>query len=170
MASDGKGVVYVADSATNTIWRLKDGKFEAWLTDDALNAPNGLHVEGDTLIVAPFGAMAEAGKEARLAPLLVVSLNDKSIKQLGIGLAFGNLDGVEPIEPGVYLVTDWASGPLDRVDAQGNVVRLLDLYLSPRDQDDPHPDDAGQRARCLQIGVGTSKFLWICPSIGGRAA
>ena len=82
VASDGKGVVYVADSATNTIWRLKDGKFEAWLTDDALNAPNGLHVEGDTLIVAPFGAMAEAGKEARLAPLLVVSLNDKSIKQL----------------------------------------------------------------------------------------
>ena len=133
VASDGKGVVYVADSATNTIWRLKDGKFEAWLTDDALNAPNGLHVEGDTLIVAPFGAMAEAGKEARLAHLLVVSLNDKSIKQLGIGLAFGNLDGVEPIEPGVYLVTDWASGPLYRVDAQGNVVRLLDLHQGTAD-------------------------------------
>lgn len=128
VASDGKGVVYVADSATNTIWRLKDGKFEAWLTDDALNSPNGLHVEGDMLLVAPFGAMAEAGKEARLAHLLVVSLNDKSIKQLGIGLAFGNLDGVEPIEPGVYLVTDWASGPLYRVDEQGNVVRLLDLH------------------------------------------
>lgn len=133
VASDGKGVVYVADSATNTIWRLKDGKFEAWLTDDALNAPNGLHVEGDTLIVAPFGAMAEAGKEARLAPLLVVSLNDKSIKQLGIGLAFGNLDGVEPVGPGVYLVTDWASGPLYRVDAQGNVVRLLDLHQGTAD-------------------------------------
>ena len=133
VASDGKGVVYVANSATNTIWRLKDGKFEAWLTDDALNAPNGLHVEGDTLLVAPFGAMAEAGKEARLAPLLVVSLNDKSIKQLGIGLAFGNLDGVEPIEPGVYLVTDWASGPLYRVDAQGNVVRLLDLHQGTAD-------------------------------------
>ena len=133
VASDGKGVVYVADSATNTIWRLKDGKFEAWLTDDALNAPNGLHVEGDTLIVAPFGAMAEAGKEARLAPSLVVSLNDKSIKQLGIGLAFGNLDGVEPVGPGVYLVTDWASGPLYRVDAQGNVVRLLDLHQGTAD-------------------------------------
>ena len=133
VASDGKGVVYVADSATNTIWRLKDGKFEAWLTDEALNAPNGLHVEGDTLIVAPFGAMAEAGKEAKLATLLAVSLNDKSIKQLGIGLAFGNLDGVEPIEPGVYLVTDWASGPLYRVDAQGNVVRLLDLHQGTAD-------------------------------------
>ena len=133
VASDGKGVVYVADSATNTIWRLKDGKFEAWITDDALNAPNGLHVEGDMLLVAPFGAMAEAGKEARLAHLLVVSLNDKSIKQLGIGLAFGNLDGVEPIEPGVYLVTDWASGPLYRVDAQGNVVRLLDLHQGTAD-------------------------------------
>jgi DNA-binding beta-propeller fold protein YncE len=133
VASDGKGVVYVADSATNTIWRLKDGKLEAWLTDDALNSPNGLHVEGDTLIVAPFGAMAETGKEAKLANLLAVSLNDKSIKQLGIGLAFGNLDGVEPVEPGVYLVTDWVSGPLYRVDAQGNVVRLLDLHQGTGD-------------------------------------
>jgi DNA-binding beta-propeller fold protein YncE len=133
VASDGKGVVYVADSATNTIWRLKDGKLEAWLTDEALNAPNGLHVEGDTLIVAPFGAMAETGKEAKLANLLAVSLNDKSIKQLGIGLAFGNLDGVEPVEPGVYLVTDWVSGPLYRVDAQGNVVRLLDLHQGTGD-------------------------------------
>jgi sugar lactone lactonase YvrE len=133
VASDGKGVVYVADSATNTIWRLKDGKLEAWLTDEALNSPNGLHVEGDTLIVAPFGAMAEKGKDAKLAALLRVSLSDKSIKQLGADLAFGNLDGVEPVEPGVYLVTDWVSGPLYRVDAQGNVVRLLDLHQGTGD-------------------------------------
>ena len=133
VASDGKGTIYASDSATNTIWRLKDGKLEAWLTDDALNSPNGLHVEGDTLIVAPFGAMAEAGKEAKLANLLAVSLSDKSIKPLGVGLAFGNLDGVEPVEPGVYLVTDWVSGPLYRVDAQGNVVRLLDLHQGTAD-------------------------------------
>jgi DNA-binding beta-propeller fold protein YncE len=133
VASDGKGVIYASDSATNSIWRLKDGKFEAWLTTEALNAPNGLHVEGDTLIVAPFGAMADKGKEAKLAALLSVSLSDKSIKKLGAGLAFGNLDGVEPVEPGVYLVTDWASGPLYRVDAQGNVVRLLDLHQGTAD-------------------------------------
>jgi DNA-binding beta-propeller fold protein YncE len=133
VASDGKGVIYASDSATNSIWRLKDGKFEAWLTTEALNAPNGLHVEGDTLIVAPFGAMADKGKEAKLAALLSVSLSDKLIKKLGAGLAFGNLDGVEPVEPGVYLVTDWASGPLYRVDAQGNVVRLLDLHQGTAD-------------------------------------
>ena len=51
----------------------------------------------------------------------------------GVGLTFGNLDGVEPIEPGVYLVTDWVSGPLYRVDAQGNVVRLLDLHQGTGD-------------------------------------
>ena len=133
VASDGKGAVYASNSATNTIWRLKDGELEAWLTDEALNSPNGLYVEGDTLIVAPFGAMAETGKDAKFATLLTVSLNDKSIKPLGIGLAFGNLDGVEPIEPGVYLVTDWVSGPLYRVDAQGNVVRLLDLHQGTAD-------------------------------------
>src|SRR5262245_35535723 len=84
VASDGRGVVYVADSATNTSWRLKDGKFESWLTDEALNTPNGLYVEGDTLLVAPFGAMAEKGKNAKLAALLKVFLSDKSIKKLGM--------------------------------------------------------------------------------------
>ena len=44
-----------------------------------------------------------------------------------------NLDGIKPIEPGVYLVTDWVSGPLYRVDAQGNVVRLLDLHQGTGD-------------------------------------
>ena len=68
-----------------------------------------------------------------MAALLSVSLSDKSIKKLGAGLAFGNLDGVAPIEPGVYLVTDWASGPLYRVDAQGNVVRLLNLHQGTAD-------------------------------------
>ena len=60
-------------------------------------------------------------------------MSDKSVKPLGTGLAFGNLDGVKPIEPGLYLVTDWASGPLYRVDAQGNVVRLLDLHQGTGD-------------------------------------
>jgi len=133
VAGDGKGTIYASDSGTNTIWRLKDGSLEAWLTNDALNAPNGLHVEGGTLLVAPFGAMAEKGKEAKLATVLVVSLSDKSIKKLGAGLAFGNLDSIEPVEPSVYLVTDWASGPLYRVDAQGNVVRLLDLHRGTAD-------------------------------------
>ena len=77
--------------------------------------------------------MAEKGKDAKLATVLMVSSSDKSIKKLATGLAFGNLDGIEPVEPGVYLVTDWVSGPLYRVDAQGNVVRLLDLHQGTAD-------------------------------------
>ncbi|MBM3544249.1 MAG: hypothetical protein FJX44_07070 [Alphaproteobacteria bacterium] len=127
IATDEAGTVYVSDTPTNTIWRLKDGQFEPWLTNDALNKPNGLLVEGNTLIVAPFGDMAEGGQEGKLGALLAVSLEDQSIKPLGNGEAIGNLDGLEAVEPGIYLVTDWASGGLFRVTAKGDVQRLLPL-------------------------------------------
>jgi hypothetical protein len=176
VASDGKGVVYVSDSATNTIWRLKDGKLEAWLTDDALNAPNGLHVEDDTLLVAPFGAMAEKGKDAKLATLLKVSLSDKSIKKLGTGLAFGNLDGIEPDR--ARRLSRHRLGlrpplPGRRARQCREAARSSSgdcgSDLSAFDQDHPHSDDAGQRACCLQIGVGASKFLWIGAGNGSVA-
>lgn len=133
IATDEAGTVYVSDTPTNTIWRLKDGTFEPWLTNDALNKPNGLLVEGNTLIVAPFGDMAEGKQAAKLGGLLAVSLEDQSINPLGEGEAFGNLDGLKSPEPGVYLVTDWAAGGLFRVTAKGEVQRLLPLRQGSAD-------------------------------------
>src|SRR5215471_17539422 len=42
VAVDDAGTAYVSDTPMNTIWRLKDGGFEPWLANDALNGPNGL--------------------------------------------------------------------------------------------------------------------------------
>src|SRR4029450_154561 len=39
---DDEGTFYVSDTPMNTIWRLKDGSFEPWPANDALNGPNGL--------------------------------------------------------------------------------------------------------------------------------
>ena len=60
-----------------------------------------------------------------------MSLSDKSIKPSASGSRQSRLASSR--SPGVYLVTDWASGPLYRVDAQGNVVRLLDLHQGTAD-------------------------------------
>jgi sugar lactone lactonase YvrE len=130
---DGEGAVYVSDTPMNTIWRLKGGRFEPWLASDALNGPNGLLVQGNTLIVASLGKIQSQGQKKELGSLLSVSLEDQKISKIGKGDLIGNLDGLQAIQPGVYLVTDWAQGALYRVDAKGKVDELIDLNQGSAD-------------------------------------
>jgi DNA-binding beta-propeller fold protein YncE len=133
VAVDTEGTVYVSDTPTNTIWRLKDGSFAPWLANDALNGPNGLLVQGDKLIVASLGKIQSQGQKQELGGLLAISLVDQSVSKIGKGDPIGNLDGLEVLQPGVYLVTDWAAGALYRVDAKGKVERLIDLNQGSAD-------------------------------------
>lgn len=130
---DDDGTVYVSDTPMNTIWRLKDGSFEPWLANDALNGPNGLLVQGNTLIVASLGKIQSQGQKKELGTLLAVSLDDQKVSKVGKGELIGNLDGLQAIQPGVYLVTDWAQGALYRVDAKGKVDELIDLNQGSAD-------------------------------------
>jgi sugar lactone lactonase YvrE len=130
---DDEGAVYVSDTPMNTIWRLKDGSFEPWLANDALNGPNGLLVQGNTLIVASLGKIQSQGQKKELGTLLAVSLDDQKVSKIGKGEVIGNLDGLQAIQPGVYLVTDWAQGALYRVDAKGKVDELIDLNQGSAD-------------------------------------
>ena len=127
------GTVYASDTPMNTIWRLKDGNFEPWLANDELNGPNGLLPQGDKLIVASFGKLPGEGQKQELGNLLVVNLEDQSVSKLGSGEPIGNLDGLQLLQPGVYLVTDWAAGALYRVDAKGKADRLIKLSKGSAD-------------------------------------
>jgi len=130
---DDDGTVYVSDTPMNTIWRLKDGSFEPWLANDALNGPNGLLIQGKTLIVASLGKVQSQGQKKELGTLLAVSLDDQKVSKVGKGELIGNLDGLQAIQPGVYLVTDWAQGALYRVDAKNKVDELIDLNQGSAD-------------------------------------
>ncbi len=127
------GTVYASDTPMNTIWRLKDGTFEPWLANDDLNGPNGLLPQGDKLIVASFGKLPGEGQKQELGGLLAVNLEDQAVSKVGSGEAFGNLDGLQALKPGVYLVTDWAAGVLYRVDAKGKAERLIKLNKGSAD-------------------------------------
>ena len=127
------GSVYASDTPMNTIWRLKDGTFEPWLANDDLNGPNGLLPLGDKLIVASFGKLPGEGQKQELGGLLAVNLEDQAVSKVGSGEAFGNLDGLQALKPGVYLVTDWPAGVLYRVDAKGNAERLIKLNKGSAD-------------------------------------
>lgn len=127
------GTVYATDTPMNTIWRLKDGTFEPWLANDDLNGPNGIIVQGDKLVVASFGKMPTEGQAQELAGLLTVSIEDQTIAPVGKGTPVGNLDGLLEIEPGIYLVTDWAGGALYRIDSKGKAKQLINLNQGSAD-------------------------------------
>lgn len=133
VAADAAGNVYVSDMATDTIWRLSGGKFEVWLQDNKLQNPNGLLVEDDRLIVGAWGVMTDGFATKVPGHLLTVSLADKSIAPLGDGTPVGNLDGVEPLGAGVYLVTDWMAGKVLRIDSSGKSQTLLELEQGAAD-------------------------------------
>lgn len=125
------GTVYVSDTPMNTIWRLKDGLFEPWLANDALKGPNGLLVEGDRLIVSSFGQLPDQGTP-ELGGLLAIDLKDQSVRTIRDD-PIGNLDGLQALEPGIFLVTDWAAGTLYRVGPKGKSERLLKLNKGSAD-------------------------------------
>ncbi len=127
VAADSQGRVYVSDSSTSTIWRLADGNLEKWMEGEALKFPNGLHVMGDKLIIAGWGAPGTSAPKSAPANLLEVSIPDKTVHDLGDGTPIGNLDGLEPLDDKSFLVTDWVAGALYRIDRSGKAKLLLDL-------------------------------------------
>jgi DNA-binding beta-propeller fold protein YncE len=126
VAADAHGNVYVSDSSTSTIWKLTAGKLEKWIDDKALKFPNGLHVAGDKLIVAAWGAPGTSAQSASPSNLVEVNIADKSIKDLGDGTPVGNLDGIEP-DGDDYIVSDWVAGKVFRIAKTGKAELLLDL-------------------------------------------
>ena len=127
------GTVYVSDTPMNTIWRLKDGVFEPWLTNDTLNGPNGLLVQDGKLIVASLGRLKSVGQDREISGLFAIDLEDQTVAPFAKRKAIGNLDGIEALEPGAYLVTDWGDGALYKVTAKGKVDRLIDLNQGSAD-------------------------------------
>jgi sugar lactone lactonase YvrE len=127
VAAGEDGTVYVSDTPMNTIWRLEDGNFEPWFANDTLNGPNGLLVQGDKLIVASFGKLPGEGQKQEPGGLLVVDIEKQAVSKIGSNDKLGNLDGLQALQPGAYLVTDWDAGGLYRIDAKGKFERLIKL-------------------------------------------
>jgi DNA-binding beta-propeller fold protein YncE len=110
---DTEGNVYVSDSDNNSIFLISNGVVSNWLSE-GLNAPNGLLLDGDRLLVASMGSEDFAS----------VNLETKEIKVLTE--AIGKGDGIAKVGiPGHFLVTDWF-GQVFMVYPDGSKVTLLD--------------------------------------------
>lgn len=122
------GEIYVADTLTSSIYRLKDETFDAWVNSSPqLENPNGLLAEKDRILVAAWGIMTDGFKTEIPGHLKAVNYSDKTITSLGSGKPVGNLDGIENNGHGDYYVTDWMNGKLYLIKPSGDATELLQL-------------------------------------------
>jgi len=133
VTSAGDGMIYVSDTATDTIHRLQEGTVSVWLQSAALRGPNGLLAEAGRMLVAAWGAEDDAG--GLPGQVLSVSRQDRSIRVIGNTLTQGNLDGIETYAGGGYLITRWMTGQLLWLQASGEAELLLTLEKGMADLD-----------------------------------
>ncbi|SHH64770.1 SRPBCC family protein [Winogradskyella jejuensis] len=126
VAIDNSGNVYVSDTRTSEIYQLgTNGNFSLWLADAALDNPNGLLVQGNTMYVASWGSAPEGGRVSK------IDMNTKSVDS--ISTIIGNLDGIRPYDANRMIISDWRSGNIHLIDAEGNTENILTVGQSVGD-------------------------------------
>lgn len=106
---DHKGVVYVSDSRTKKVHRIKKGKVTTLLEN--LQGPNGLLALGKKLYVLDNGGLYRMSEDAKL-----MKITD--------GME-GGTDGVENVTGDEFIVSCWA-GVIYYVKGDGTKEKLLD--------------------------------------------
>lgn len=121
MASNGD--LYISDFFGNRIYKLPAStrKAEVWLETDKLEAPDGLYMDNDNLIVASWGVLSKPGSfdTSKLGNLSSINLQTKEITTLIEEV--GNLEGITKAGKHYY-ITDWAAGKLLKVDPKKKKV------------------------------------------------
>jgi hypothetical protein len=133
MASNGD--LYVSDFFGNRIYKLPADtrKAEVWLETDALQAPDGLYMDNDHLIVACWGVLSKPGTFETSKPGDLLSLNLKTKEITTLVKNVGNMEGITKAGKHYY-ITDWAAGKLLKVDAKKkSVVEYISGLSHPTD-------------------------------------
>lgn len=105
-----KGVVFVSDSKTGRIWKLEDDKPTLYLEN--VTGANGLKAVKEGLVYAK-------------GPALMIADDKKQIRQIAnVGQ---DIDGIEPVGNGDYIVTSWP-GYIFYVYANGQTELMLETH------------------------------------------
>lgn len=94
IAVDKLGIIYVSAMDTGKIYMLEDGDFSLW--KDNLNKPNGLLIEGNSLLVASLGD----------GTFTSFDRTTKKEQKL-IATNLGKADGIVKLTSGSHVVSDW---------------------------------------------------------------
>jgi hypothetical protein len=135
VTADSAGNVYVCSGRLHTVFRLQDGRFEPWvkLDRDQTGGINGLRAEADRLLLGGW-TLKDANGEEQLGHLSTVDLATKSVGRIG-HQPISRIDGIEPDGQGGYTVTDWVTGQVSTVTADGVPATLMTLGQGTADHE-----------------------------------
>jgi sugar lactone lactonase YvrE len=137
-----EGTLYVSDSLKNRLYRIEDGTCQEWMSGWPLVAPNGVLVDGDTLLVGNM----QAGN------LLFVDRKTRDIRSV-IELEPGGVDGLAHDGHGGYLVSHY-QGRILQVQTSGQVEVLVDSRPAGR--------------FCADFEYVVEKGLFVVPDLRGN--
>jgi hypothetical protein len=125
--ADAAGNIYVCSGRLGTVFRLSAGKFGPWYKLDKAKTGglNGLKAEADRLLLGGWSVVGADGKE-QLGHISTVTYADQKLGRLG-DQPVCHVDGLEPDGKGGYTVTDWATGDVLHVSAEGKPSPMLKL-------------------------------------------
>lgn len=125
LATADDGTVYVSDMAASRIYQYSNGEVSVFAEGEELEHPNGLLVDGDSLVIGGWGTgfNTEDFSTAELGRLKRINRSTKEVTAI-TPEPTGHLDGIEADGKGGYIVTDWRNGKLFRINKKGN-ARLL---------------------------------------------
>jgi len=131
--ADAAGNVYVCSGRLGTVFRLHAGKFEAWYQLDKAKTGslNGLKAEKDRLLLGGWSVRGADGKE-QPGHISTVAYADQALGRLG-DQPVCHIDGLEPDGRGGYTVTDWQTGDVLHVSADGKPTPLMKLVRGTAD-------------------------------------
>jgi sugar lactone lactonase YvrE len=109
---DPQGPIYVSESDTNTIYRIKGNSVEKWLDSEEVSRPNGILYDDGKLLVAVNSDNY----------LKAINISNKQVTKIA-HLDPGILDGIKKCGDG-YLVSDFM-GNLHLVTPSGQVTELI---------------------------------------------
>jgi len=137
IARASNGDLYISDFFGNRIYKIsfKTKEVEIWLETDKLQAPDGLYMDKNKLIVACWGVLSTPGtfETSKYGDLLSIDLKTKAIKMLVREV--GNLEGITKAGK-YYYITDWAAGKLLRVNPKKKkVIDFISGLKNPTDPD-----------------------------------
>ncbi len=107
---DSKGTVYVSDSRKGNIWAVKKYIPEVYISD--VKNPNGVKVVNGELYYAEGATLMKADKHKNITK---------------IGKVSNNIDGIEPVGNGDFLLTSWP-GYVYYLYADGRYDLLLETH------------------------------------------
>lgn len=109
---DSTGTIYVSDSGSDIIYRIKDGLCEKWFSGLEISKTNGVLVDGNRLIA---GVNADSSVKA-------VNIADMTVNLIAT-LPKGTIDGIKKCSKG-YLVSHY-DGILFLIGNDGKITELL---------------------------------------------